>query len=113
MGAPSIGTSSKLLEPNAKKTWGRGMASAIPPPLQLRHSGRWGGSWLKLRNPIEPREAKKVLILNKIPQIINSKPNLTLIIQQYYLLFIYLMQIILLYIYKDPQTYHSKNILIY
>jgi hypothetical protein len=37
-GAPGLGTSSKLLEPGAKGTWGGGMAEAIPPPLQLRRS---------------------------------------------------------------------------
>jgi hypothetical protein len=40
LGAPGLGTSSKLLEPGVKGTWGVGMASAIPTPLQLLHSGR-------------------------------------------------------------------------
>jgi hypothetical protein len=31
-GAPGLGTSSKLLEPYTKGTWGGGM-EAIPPPL--------------------------------------------------------------------------------
>jgi hypothetical protein len=38
--APGLGTSSKLLESGAKWTWEGGMAEAIPPPLQLRRSGR-------------------------------------------------------------------------
>jgi hypothetical protein len=32
-GAPGLGTSSKLLEPSARGTWGGGMVEAIPPPL--------------------------------------------------------------------------------
>ena len=32
-GAPSLGISSKLLEPSAKRTWGGGMVEAIPPTL--------------------------------------------------------------------------------
>jgi hypothetical protein len=39
-GAPGLGTSSKLLELGTKWTWGGGMVEAIPPPLQLWHSGR-------------------------------------------------------------------------
>jgi hypothetical protein len=53
--APGLGTSSKLLEPGAKGMWGGGMAEAIPPPLQLRPSGRGVAAWLKLRNPRELR----------------------------------------------------------
>jgi hypothetical protein len=40
-GAPSLGTSSKLLEPNAKGTWGGGMTEAILPPLHFLRGGWW------------------------------------------------------------------------
>jgi hypothetical protein len=54
-GAPGLGTSSKLLEPGAKGTWGGGMAEAIPPPLQLWLSERGGGGW-------RLAEAKNILL---------------------------------------------------
>jgi hypothetical protein len=41
-GASGLGTSSKLLEPGAKGTWGGGMA-AIPPPCSYGFLRRWGG----------------------------------------------------------------------
>jgi hypothetical protein len=47
-GAPGLGTSSKLLEPGVKGTWGGGMAS---PTIMAFWEG--GGSWLKLKNPKE------------------------------------------------------------
>jgi hypothetical protein len=47
-GAPGLGTSSKLLEPDVKGTWGGWMAS---PTIMAFWEG--GGSWLKLKNPKE------------------------------------------------------------
>jgi hypothetical protein len=54
LGAPSLGTSSKLLEPNAKGTWGGGMAH--PPSLLPCNCGVLGGGW-------QLAEAKKPYLL--------------------------------------------------
>jgi hypothetical protein len=51
LGAPGLGTSSKVLEPGVKGTWGRGMVEAISPPLLLRRSG-FKSSWRQIDNAL-------------------------------------------------------------